>query len=113
MRTLVKIVRQHGEAFLAALRSVKMAARGPKSSTALHDANLHTRQMYDLPRKFNVAFDSGGWFSAVAEVAERFGSGEIRLTVWQNLLIPNMATARLEAAQEALKQSLRSQRDVC
>lgn len=34
---------------------------------ALHDAILHTRQMYDLPRKFNVAFDSGGRISAVAD----------------------------------------------
>ena len=28
---------------------------------------------------------------AVADIAERFGSGETRLTVWQNLLIPNVA----------------------
>lgn len=34
---------------------------------ALHDAILHTRQMFDLPRKFNVAFDSGGRISAVAD----------------------------------------------
>jgi ferredoxin-nitrite reductase len=39
---------------------------------------------------------------AVAEIAERFGSGEIRLTVWQNLILPNISTARLEVAQAAL-----------
>ena len=39
---------------------------------------------------------------AVAEVAERFGSCEIRLTVWQNLLIPNIPTDRLAEAQAAL-----------
>lgn len=39
----------------------------------------------------------------VANVAEQYGSGEIRLTVWQNLLIPHIATERLDAALEALQ----------
>jgi ferredoxin-nitrite reductase len=39
---------------------------------------------------------------AVAEIAERFGNGEIRLTVWQNLVIPNVAAGHLEAAKAAL-----------
>jgi ferredoxin-nitrite reductase len=39
---------------------------------------------------------------AVADIADRFGTGEIRLTVWQNLLIPNIPTAHLEDAQQAL-----------
>ena len=39
---------------------------------------------------------------AVAEIAERFGNGEIRLTVWQNLVIPNIATEHLDAAKAAL-----------
>jgi ferredoxin-nitrite reductase len=39
---------------------------------------------------------------AVADVADRFGSGEVRLTVWQNLLIPNISTENLEAAKEGL-----------
>jgi ferredoxin-nitrite reductase len=39
---------------------------------------------------------------ALAEIAERFGSGEIRLTVWQNLVIPNIADRHLEAAKAAL-----------
>lgn len=38
----------------------------------------------------------------VADIADRFGSGEIRLTVWQNLVIPKIATAHLEAAKKAL-----------
>jgi len=40
---------------------------------------------------------------AVAEIAERYGSGDLRLTVWQNLIIPNIHTAQLAAAQEALR----------
>jgi ferredoxin-nitrite reductase len=39
---------------------------------------------------------------AVADIADRFGSGEVRLTVWQNLVIPNIATNHLEAAKGAL-----------
>jgi ferredoxin-nitrite reductase len=39
---------------------------------------------------------------AIADIADRFGSGEVRLTVWQNLLIPNIPAEHLEAAQLAL-----------
>jgi ferredoxin-nitrite reductase len=39
---------------------------------------------------------------AVADIADRFGSGDVRLTVWQNLLIPNIPTVHLEAAKQAL-----------
>ena len=33
---------------------------------------------------------------------DRFGSGEVRLTVWQNLVLPNIDTDHLESAKEAL-----------
>jgi ferredoxin-nitrite reductase len=39
---------------------------------------------------------------AIAEIAERFGNGQIRLTVWQNLVIPNIAAEQLEVAKAAL-----------
>ena len=39
---------------------------------------------------------------AVADIAERFGDGEIRLTVWQNLILPNIPEARLEAVRSEL-----------
>jgi ferredoxin-nitrite reductase len=39
---------------------------------------------------------------AVAAIADQFGTGEVRLTVWQNLLIPNILTANIPAAQQAL-----------
>jgi ferredoxin-nitrite reductase len=39
---------------------------------------------------------------AVAAIADDFGSGEIRLTVWQNLIVPNIADEHLEAAKAAL-----------
>ena len=40
---------------------------------------------------------------ALADVAERFGSGELRLTVWQNLLIPNIRGSEIEAALEVIR----------
>ena len=39
---------------------------------------------------------------AVADIASRFGTGEIRLTVWQNLILPNIPKSNLPAVQEAL-----------
>jgi ferredoxin-nitrite reductase len=38
----------------------------------------------------------------LADVAERFGTNELRLTVWQNLVIPNIATENINAATEAI-----------
>lgn len=40
---------------------------------------------------------------AIAAVADEFGTGEIRLTVWQNLILPNIPTTRLEAASQAIR----------
>ena len=39
----------------------------------------------------------------IADVAESYGTGEIRLTVWQNFIVPNVATAFVESASRALK----------
>jgi ferredoxin-nitrite reductase len=39
---------------------------------------------------------------AVADIAERFGNGELRLTVWQNVVIPNIPAHYLESAKTAL-----------
>jgi ferredoxin-nitrite reductase len=39
----------------------------------------------------------------VAEIADRFGSGELRLTVWQNIIIPNIPRERLDDAKGAIE----------
>ena len=39
---------------------------------------------------------------AIADIADRYGRGEIRLTVWQNLIIPGIPDAHLEAAAAAV-----------
>jgi ferredoxin-nitrite reductase len=38
----------------------------------------------------------------LAELAENYGSGDIRLTVWQNLVIPNIPAAYLETVKKAV-----------
>jgi ferredoxin-nitrite reductase len=39
---------------------------------------------------------------ALANIAETYGTGEVRLTVWQNLIIPNVPTAKLETTKAAI-----------
>lgn len=39
---------------------------------------------------------------SLAGIAERFGSSELRLTVWQNLIVPNIIADRLEEARQAI-----------
>jgi ferredoxin-nitrite reductase len=40
---------------------------------------------------------------ALADVSNRFGNGQLRLTVWQNLLLPNIAAEHVDAAVEAIR----------
>ncbi len=40
---------------------------------------------------------------ALADAADQFGSGELRLTVWQNLLIPNISSERIDEALAAVR----------
>jgi len=40
---------------------------------------------------------------AMADLAERFGSGELRLTVWQNLIVPNIREEDLSPALAGLQ----------
>ncbi len=41
--------------------------------------------------------------SAIADIADRYGKGEVRLTVWQNLVIPHIASRDLSVVQEKLE----------
>jgi ferredoxin-nitrite reductase len=38
----------------------------------------------------------------LAKVADEFGNGELRVTVWQNIIVPNVADARIAAACAAI-----------
>ena len=39
----------------------------------------------------------------LADIADHFGNGELRLTVWQNLIIPNVKDAHVETVKMALR----------
>jgi ferredoxin-nitrite reductase len=39
---------------------------------------------------------------ALATIADKFGSGDLRLTVWQNVIVPNIPAERVGEAQKAL-----------
>lgn len=39
---------------------------------------------------------------SLADIAEQFGNGELRLTVWQNLLLPNIPAEQIDLAVEKL-----------
>jgi uroporphyrinogen-III synthase len=67
VRALIKTVSQHidGEKFLAALRSVKIAARGPKSSSALRESRIPITVV--APEPFT-------WRVLVQAMEEKFGS---------------------------------------
>lgn len=41
----------------------------------------------------------------ISDLAEEFGNGELRLTIFQNVIIPNIPDDRLEAAKAALKEA--------
>jgi ferredoxin-nitrite reductase len=41
----------------------------------------------------------------IAEIADLYGSGEVRLTVWQNFIIPNVPDAFLATAVKALRKA--------
>ncbi len=41
----------------------------------------------------------------VAEIADLYGSGEVRLTVWQNFIIPNVPDAYVETVKKALRKT--------
>ena len=68
VRSLIKTVAEHmdREKFLAALRKIKIAARGPKSSSALREFNIPVTVL--SPEPFT-------WRALVQAMEERFGNG--------------------------------------
>lgn len=41
----------------------------------------------------------------LADIADNYGTGEVRLTVWQNVIVPNVSTAFVASAAKALKKA--------
>src|SRR5207237_7610604 len=46
---------------------------------------------------------TGAQMRGIAEIAQQMGDGDIRLTVWQNLLISGIPTDKLQAAEAAIE----------
>jgi ferredoxin-nitrite reductase len=46
---------------------------------------------------------TGRQMERIADIVDSYGSGEVRLTVWQNFIIPNVPTAFVQTACKALK----------
>ena len=89
---------------LMRLNAGRCEPRGAINRTA--HIGVHSQKQEDL-HYLGVAIPVGSLpveqMRAVAAVAEECGSGELRLTVWQNLLIPNIPTHRIERALERLR----------
>ncbi len=47
---------------------------------------------------------TSGQMRGLARIAERYGAGDIRLTVWQNLLMTHIADADVRAARQAIEE---------
>lgn len=58
--------------------------------------------LYYLGLALPVGHMSVAQMRAIADAADSFGSGEMRLTVWQNLLLSNIPAERLESARATL-----------
>lgn len=78
--------------------------RGPIDRTA--HLGVHSQSQADL-YYIGVAVPVGRLpaeqMRALAGIAERFGNGELRLTVWQNIIVPNIPAPLIEAACQAIR----------
>lgn len=80
--------------------------RGPVDRTA--HLGIHTQSQRGL-HYIGVSIPVGqlpvSQMRALATIAEEFGTGELRLTVWQNLILPNIPTTHLEATTRAIAEA--------
>ncbi len=89
------------------LRTLDITLCEPRPPTR-KDGHLgvHVQKNADL-RYLGVAIPVGRMsaeqMAGLAEIASRFGTGELRTTVWQNLLIPNIALTSVEESIDALR----------
>ncbi len=116
VRTLVKIVREHGdgEAFLAALRSVKIAARGPKSSTALREFEIPITVLAPEPftwRSLMAALEAklGARLEGMNIAVQEYGTSNLELLT--TLAERDVAITRLPVYQWALPEDVQPLRE--
>lgn len=93
------------------LLGFKLQRAGPEAGVAPSHQLPHTHVgVYPQKQKglnyFGVAIPVGQitpkQLLRLADLADNYGSGEVRLTVWQNLVIPNVPDAFVESLKKAL-----------
>lgn len=80
----------------------------PAASTVVGRAPIGVQAQHDGGRvTVGLAPRLDGWSSAqlraLAEVAERFGGGELRLSPWRTVLVPGVSIDAVDAVNEALE----------
>jgi ferredoxin-nitrite reductase len=90
----------------AAFTRLPLEACAPRGPIEKHvHIGVHPQRQPDL-QYLGVVFPVGRLTAAqlrgIGAIAAAFGSGTVRLTVWQNLIISDVPTEKLSAAQEAL-----------
>ena len=81
-----------------------LAPRPPFSRTA--HIGIHAQKqegLHWIGVVVPVGYLSVAQMRGLAEIAREFGDGDIRLTVWQNLLVSGVATDKLEAACQRVR----------
>ena len=89
-----------------ALREFPLDACEPSAPKSKH-GHLGIHQQTDGKHYIGVCTPVGRisvtQMLALADIADQFGRGEIRLTVWQNLIIPGVSEENLQAALVAIQ----------
>ena len=99
---LEEVAREYGQPLLT-VDQVAISARPPRDKHG--HIGMHAQKQPGL-NYIGVLCPLGRLLSdrlrGLADIANRFGSGTLRLTVWQNLLISDVPDDKLDAAREAL-----------
>lgn len=104
MEKYVAETEKHLEFSLLRMDAQQCEARNPIDRTG--HIGVHAQSQPDL-RYIGVLIPVGrlpvAQMRAIARIADQCGSGELRLTVWQNLLIPNVHINRVAEAVQMLR----------
>ncbi len=101
-----KILEETAKKMTFPLRHFPLEACEPSASKSKH-GHLGIHPQSDGKHYIGVLTPVGrmtaAQMHALADIADEFGRGEIRLTVWQNLIIPGIPEEKLQAAITAIQ----------
>ncbi len=78
----------------------------PRSEVAHSHVGAHPQKqegLHYIGAQVPVGHITDKQLTRLADLADHFGSGEVRLTVWQNFILPNIPTAYVESVCRDLK----------